>query len=39
VDENKGFLTWNFKLRPKATEQLGFSYSVRHPADMPVAME
>ncbi len=39
VDDQKGFLTWNFKLEPKATKKLGFSYSVKHPKEMPVALE
>jgi uncharacterized protein (TIGR02231 family) len=39
VDEQKGLLTWNFKLEPKATKKLGFSYSVKHPKEMPVALE
>jgi len=39
VDEQKGLLTWNFKLEPKGTKKLGFSYSVKHPKEMPVALE
>jgi uncharacterized protein (TIGR02231 family) len=39
VDDQKGFLTWNFRLEPKATRKLGFSYSVKHPKDMPVVLE
>jgi uncharacterized protein (TIGR02231 family) len=39
VDDQKGFLTWNFTLAPKATKKLGFSYTVKHPKDMPVALE
>ena len=39
VDDKKGFLTWNFTLEPRATRKLGFSYSVRHPRDMPVVLE
>jgi uncharacterized protein (TIGR02231 family) len=39
VDEQKGFLTWNFTLEPKATRKLGFSYNVKHPKDMPVILE
>lgn len=39
VDDKKGFLTWNFTLEPRATRKLGFSYSVRHPKEMPVVLE
>ena len=39
VDEQKGTLTWRFTLEPKATRKLGFSYSVKHPKDMPVVLE
>ncbi len=39
VDDQKGFLTWNFTLAPKATKKLGFSYTVKHPKDMPVVIE
>ena len=39
VDEQRGSLTWNFRLEPKATKKLGFSYTVRHPKDMPVVVE
>jgi len=39
VDDQKGFLTWNFTLAPKATKKLGFSYTVKHPKDMPVVLE
>lgn len=39
VDEQKGFLTWNFRLEPKATKKLGFAYTVKHPKDMPVVVE
>ncbi len=39
VNEQKGFLTWNFTLAPKATKKLGFSYTVKHPKDMPVVIE
>jgi len=39
VDENKGSLTWNFRLEPKATKKLGFSYTVKHPKDLPVVVE
>jgi uncharacterized protein (TIGR02231 family) len=39
VDEQKGFLTWNFRLEPKATKKLGFAYVVKHPKEMPVVLE
>lgn len=39
VDEQKGTLTWNFTLEPKATKKLGFGYTVKHPKDMPVVLE
>jgi uncharacterized protein (TIGR02231 family) len=39
VDENKGSLTWNIRVEPKATKKLGFSYTVKHPKDMPVVLE
>lgn len=39
VDDKKGSLTWNFTLEPRGTKKLGFSYSVRHPKDMPVVLE
>lgn len=39
VDEQKGFLTWNFRLEPKATKKLGFAYTVKHPKDLPVVVE
>lgn len=39
VDEQRGSLTWNFRLEPKATKKLGFSYTVRHPKDLPVVVE
>ncbi|MBK8500670.1 MAG: DUF4139 domain-containing protein [Flavobacteriales bacterium] len=39
VDENKGSLTWNFRLEPKATKKLGFAYTVKHPKDLPVVVE
>lgn len=39
VDDKKGFLTWSFTLEPRATRKLGFSYSVRHPKEMPVVLE
>ena len=39
VDEQRGSLTWNFRLEPKATKKLGFAYTVKHPKDMPVVIE
>ncbi|MBL7980618.1 MAG: mucoidy inhibitor MuiA family protein [Flavobacteriales bacterium] len=39
VDEQKGLLTWNFRLEPKATKKLGFVYVVKHPKEMPVVLE
>ncbi|MBK9146309.1 MAG: DUF4139 domain-containing protein [Flavobacteriales bacterium] len=39
ADEQKGLLTWNQRIEPKATKKLGFSYEVKHPKDMPVVLE
>lgn len=39
VNEQTGQLTWNISVEPKATKKLGFSYSVKHPKDMPVVLE
>ncbi len=39
VDDQKGSLTWNFRLDPKATKKLGFAYTVKHPKDLPVVIE
>ena len=39
VNEQTGQLTWNFTLEPKATKKLGFSYTVKHPKEMPVVLE
>jgi uncharacterized protein (TIGR02231 family) len=39
VDEQRGLLTWNINLQPKASRKLGFSYVVKHPRDMPVILE
>ena len=39
VDQEKGSLKWKFTLEPKATKKLGFSYSVKHPKEMPVVLE
>lgn len=39
VDENKGMLTWNLNVAPKETKKLGFTYTVKHPKDMPVVVE
>jgi uncharacterized protein (TIGR02231 family) len=39
VDEQKGLLTWNQRIEPKATKKLGFSYEVKHPKDLPVVVE
>jgi len=39
VDDQKGTLTWNFSLEPKAAKKLGFSYTVKHPKEMPVVLE
>ncbi len=39
VDETKGLLTWTVELEPKATQKLGFTYSVKHPKDEPVVLE
>jgi uncharacterized protein (TIGR02231 family) len=39
ADNDKGFLTWNLRLEPKATKKLGFAYEVKHPKDLPVVLE
>ena len=39
VDERTGMLTWNITLEPKATTKLDFSYTVKHPKEMPVVLE
>ncbi len=39
ADEQKGLLTWNQRIEPKATKKLSFSYEVKHPKDMPVVLE
>jgi len=39
VDDQKGLLTWNFRLEPKATRKLGFVYVVKHPKEIPVVLE
>ena len=39
VDEQRGSLTWNFRLEPKATKKLGFGYTVKYPKDLPVVIE
>ena len=39
VNADRGSLTWNFHLEPKATKKLGFAYTVKHPKDMPVVVE
>jgi len=39
VDEEKGLLTWDQRIEPKATKKLGFSYEVKHPKDLPVVVE
>lgn len=39
VDEQKGLLTWNQRIEPKATKKLGFAYEVKHPKDLPVVVE
>ncbi|HRD54377.1 MAG TPA: DUF4139 domain-containing protein [Flavobacteriales bacterium] len=39
VDDQKGLLTWNQRIEPKATKKLGFSYEVKHPKDLPVVVE
>ncbi|MEO8067813.1 MAG: DUF4139 domain-containing protein [Flavobacteriales bacterium] len=38
-NEQTGQLTWNITVEPKSTSKLGFSYSVKHPKDMPVVLE
>jgi uncharacterized protein (TIGR02231 family) len=39
ANEQTGQLTWNFKLEPKATRKLGFSYTVKFPKELPVVVE
>jgi hypothetical protein len=39
VDAQRGLLTWNFTVESKATKKLGFSYTVKHPKEMPVVLE
>ncbi len=39
VDKDRGSLTWNFRLDPKGSKKLGFTYSVKHPKDEPVVLE
>ena len=39
VNEQTGQLTWSIAMEPKSTSKLGFSYSVKHPKDMPVMVE
>lgn len=39
VNADRGSLTWNLRLEPKATKKLGFSYEVKHPKDMPIVLE
>ena len=39
VEENKGMLTWNLTLAPKESKKLGFTYTVKHPKDLPVVVE
>lgn len=39
VNENTGTLTWNITLPSKETKKLGFTYTVKHPKDLPVILE
>ena len=39
VNSDRGLLTWNMRLEPKATRKLGFSYEVKYPKDLPVVLE
>ncbi len=39
VDESKGQLTWSLTVASKETRKLGFTYTVKHPKDMPVVVE
>ena len=39
VDKNTGTLTWNITVAPKETKKLGFSYTVKHPKELPVVLE
>ena len=39
VEEATGKLTWAMHLEPKASKKLSFSYSVKHPKEMPVVLE
>lgn len=39
VNEQTGQLTWQLHVEPKSTSKVGFSYTVKHPKDMPVVVE
>ncbi|MDQ3101655.1 MAG: DUF4139 domain-containing protein, partial [Bacteroidota bacterium] len=39
VDEQTGSLKWKFKLEPKASNKVGFAYSVKYPKELPVPLE
>ena len=39
VNDQNGMLTWNMKVEPKGIKKLGFSYTVKHPKDLPVVVE
>ncbi len=39
VDTQKGLLTWHLTLAPKETKQTGFTYTVKHPKELPVVLE
>jgi uncharacterized protein (TIGR02231 family) len=39
VDTQKGLLTWTMNLTARETRKLGFSYSVKHPKDIPIVLE
>lgn len=39
VDQQRGTLTWNMRLEPKASKKLGFAYTVKHPKDLPIVLE
>ncbi len=39
VNEQTGLLTWNVTMAPKESKKLGFSYTVKHPKEMPVVLE
>ncbi len=39
VDAQQGLLSWTLGIAPKRMKKLGFAYTVKHPKEMPVALE